>query len=662
VPRTLVLILVSLTLAGCGGGGGSGSGTPSPPNPPSNGAPVVSSTTFNATEDTDLAATLTATDPDNDAITFTKTGDPAHGQIVAFQANGAFTYRPTANYNGADSFTIRASDTASHQVAATISITVAAVNDAPTIKDDVATVTAANPVVDVLANDVDPDGDALTLTIESGPAYGTASVVNGKVQLTLPPGFKAFNRFTYRAVDGGGLGGTATAAVFVDTQPVRLIYQSNEENGAQNLYVDDLIRPRRISALTPATVTFLGHSNVSANGRTVLFEEATGNLSTSYKAQSIWTAPADGSSATRQISATLQTGEQLNVRSALSPDGRWVVYGVTASGGTETLYLANLAPGGTAVPIAVPAGAVKIESASQGILFGPTSQYVYLTASSVVSGSVLGQATYRIPVSDPTAAVRLSPPAIADRQIAVVLVSSDETRALDVLVDGTTPSIARTDIAPSGSTTVIVSHAIGASERLIGIDADPALTHVAYIVDRQTTPDAFDLYVANTSVASSGIPVAQLPADVPSPQLHGVSPNGDAALFSTVRITGTAVEQLLEIGLTAGATPQLIQQRPLGNTRYGYVDAGQSIAFTGNPGVSIAPRGNPAGAQVLFAKDTVLYELSPDSQVLAAITSNTDPSPLHLWLVNRGTSTPLQITGLTDPTSKTLSIRVVPAN
>jgi hypothetical protein len=663
LPRILVLTLMALALTACGGGGGGDDNGGGGPPPAANGAPTAGTTSFNVDRDTDLAGTLTATDPENDALTFAKTGDPAHGQVVAFQANGTFTYRPAANYAGPDSFTITVSDP-THQVAATVNITVVAANRAPNAANDAVSVTGTTPLIDVLVNDTDPDGDALTITITEAPTAGTASIVNGRVQLTLPGGFKGVTRFKYRAADAAGLGATATAAVFVDVDRIRLVYQTNEENLAQNLYVDDVAGPTRVSAFTPTTATFLGRSNVSANGRTIVWEEATGDSNVSspgYHAQSIWTIPADLSSAARQISAPLQAGEELSVRSPLSADGKWIVYGVTNGGGVETLYLANLLPGGTAVPIPLPAGALRIESVSQSILFGPASQYVYFTATMDLGNPTIGQAAYRIPVTDVTAAVQLSAPAVAGRETAVRLVSNDESRVVQVSANAGVASIERIDALAPGTETVL-SHALVAGETLVGVEANKLLTHVAYIVD---TGAAYDLYYAVTATANSGTLVDTIPSlATPLPVINQVSDNANAALISTRDlISGTPVDQLYEIPLTAAATPVGVALNPPGRNVYGYVDDFQSIAFTSTPGVAVAPRSNPSNAEQLFDKATAFYEFSADNELFAAITDLTDSSPLHLFLVNRsGASAPLQITGVANPASTTLSVRVVPVN
>lgn len=90
----------------------------------------------------------------------------------------------------------------------------APVNTDPNANDDLATATGASVTIDVLANDTDDDGNALTVTGIVQGANGTAVInANGTVTYTVQYYFAASQTFSYTVSDGQG--GTATATVTV---------------------------------------------------------------------------------------------------------------------------------------------------------------------------------------------------------------------------------------------------------------------------------------------------------------------------------------------------------------------------------------------------------------------------------------------------------------
>jgi hypothetical protein len=129
---------------------------------PVNDPPTATDGSGSTTEDTPLAGTLTATDPDGDGLTYAVVAGPDHGALTAFDpATGAFTYAPAADYNGADSFTFRVNDGATDSNTAPFGITVAAVNDPP----------AVDPVADPAPVPEDSARQTVTLTgLSAGPA------------------------------------------------------------------------------------------------------------------------------------------------------------------------------------------------------------------------------------------------------------------------------------------------------------------------------------------------------------------------------------------------------------------------------------------------------------------------------------------------------------
>jgi VCBS repeat-containing protein len=70
------------------------------------------------------------TDPEGATLTAVKDSDPQHGTLT-LNADGSFTYTPAADFSGNDSFTYHASDGSLSSTTATVTISVTAVNDAP---------------------------------------------------------------------------------------------------------------------------------------------------------------------------------------------------------------------------------------------------------------------------------------------------------------------------------------------------------------------------------------------------------------------------------------------------------------------------------------------------------------------------------------------------
>ncbi|MEX1377281.1 MAG: Ig-like domain-containing protein [Eubacteriales bacterium] len=137
------------------------------------------------------------------------------GGSIADNNNGTFTYTPLENFNGTDTFGYTITDGDGDFAAATITITIDPVEDAPIADDDNGiTIQGVPLLIRVLDNDNDPDGDTLSVTIASGPSRGTALInLDGSITYTPFPGFRGIDSITYVIADGNG--GTATATIFI---------------------------------------------------------------------------------------------------------------------------------------------------------------------------------------------------------------------------------------------------------------------------------------------------------------------------------------------------------------------------------------------------------------------------------------------------------------
>ena len=91
-------------------------------------------------------------------------------------------------------------------------------NNAPVAQADSVTTAASTPItIGVLANDSDPDGDALSVLSFTQPANGAVTSVSGGLRYAPNAGFLAVDSFTYTISDGRG--GTSTSVVTVTVQP-----------------------------------------------------------------------------------------------------------------------------------------------------------------------------------------------------------------------------------------------------------------------------------------------------------------------------------------------------------------------------------------------------------------------------------------------------------
>ncbi|CAB5102353.1 hypothetical protein D3OALGB2SA_1914 [Olavius algarvensis associated proteobacterium Delta 3] len=98
--------------------------------------------------------------------------------------------------------------------------TAIAYNRPPVAEDDFAVTNEDTPLlIEVLANDHEPDGDPLNVDSVTQPANGTATInADNTVTYTPNPNFHGSDSFTYMVSDGNG--GIATGTVVVDIAPV----------------------------------------------------------------------------------------------------------------------------------------------------------------------------------------------------------------------------------------------------------------------------------------------------------------------------------------------------------------------------------------------------------------------------------------------------------
>lgn len=94
-----------------------------------NDAPVAFAERVTTNEDTEYSGSVSASDAENDTLTYSILTNPSNGTVsITNSLLGTFTYSPTINYNGSDSFTFTANDY-NYSDTATVSITITAWNN-----------------------------------------------------------------------------------------------------------------------------------------------------------------------------------------------------------------------------------------------------------------------------------------------------------------------------------------------------------------------------------------------------------------------------------------------------------------------------------------------------------------------------------------------------
>ncbi len=192
---------------------------------PVNDPPVAVDDFYTVLGNTTLTTTaangvlINDSDPESDPLTVNTTpvSGPSNGTLT-LNANGTFTYTPTAGFSGTDSFVYEVSDGNGGVTTATAFIDVSvpvtgplnAVNDAVMTNEE----TLINIVV--MANDALPTTGAFNIQSTTPPSNGTITVLpNGTIDYTPNVDFFGVDTFTYTLADASGRTSTATVTVTV---------------------------------------------------------------------------------------------------------------------------------------------------------------------------------------------------------------------------------------------------------------------------------------------------------------------------------------------------------------------------------------------------------------------------------------------------------------
>ena len=201
--------------------------------------PVASPAMVTVNENNPKVITLTGTDPQSYPLTFTLATNPTHGSVSLSTPNA--TYTPNTNYLGADSFTFLAYDGTQYSaLAATVSLSVIAVNHPPTVITPVSITTNQNAILSFTG------GTAVTVNDQDSNLASTQlSVSHGILNLSLTSGV---------GVSAGAVG-TATITLAGTQSQIQTSLQSLSYQGIINYSGSDILQVTATDSGSPPLFT-----------------------------------------------------------------------------------------------------------------------------------------------------------------------------------------------------------------------------------------------------------------------------------------------------------------------------------------------------------------------------------------------------------------------
>lgn len=168
------------------------------------------------------------TDVENETLSIVNVTNPLNGEVIINQDN-TITYTPNNSYVGVDSFEYVITDGNNGFGTATVGITVNDINQPPVANNDNASLEEdTQAVINVLANDFDPDNDPLSVSILQQPLNGTAVVVSTQIVYTPSANYNGTDSLIYQISDGKN--GFASASVSLTILPVNDLPIANNQS------------------------------------------------------------------------------------------------------------------------------------------------------------------------------------------------------------------------------------------------------------------------------------------------------------------------------------------------------------------------------------------------------------------------------------------------
>jgi len=220
---------------------------------PANSAPVPKTTVGTPNISTGVVTgSVTATDANNDPLTYSGSATTTKGAVTVNASTGAFTYTPTATARHAaakigataataDTFTVTVTDGYGATVPVAVTVAISPKNTAPVAgTTTVGTPNASTSVVTGSVSATDAESDALTYSTPATTTKGTVSLNTTTGAFTFTPSepsraVPGTDTFTVTVVDGYGGSTPVTVSVPIagTSQKAKMTFVFNYTTGSQ---------------------------------------------------------------------------------------------------------------------------------------------------------------------------------------------------------------------------------------------------------------------------------------------------------------------------------------------------------------------------------------------------------------------------------------------
>jgi hypothetical protein len=242
-----------------------------------NDAPVAHPLALRTKEDIPVTARVAVLDVDNDRLSFRVQHLPAHGDVAIDMASGAFTFTPSADFNGNDAFTIEISD-GNASAAADVGVQMVPVPDVPRVRAGVVLETREDTPASGRLPASDADGDPIIFKITSTPRLGTAYVEDkgtGAWRFTPKANVSGRDDISFE-VSGGGIHARGVVSINIVAANDAPVLPPFEMSSREDTPVEGILAGTDIDgdALRYALAVPPGRGRVTIAGAVVRYEPA----------------------------------------------------------------------------------------------------------------------------------------------------------------------------------------------------------------------------------------------------------------------------------------------------------------------------------------------------------------------------------------------------